>query len=272
MHRNASYNAHALLALCFGLMVQPAIGNSGSYLLSAQSTADYAALLAQVDKTVSFVGMDLSAEYTIDKRDPGGAVSTTVATMFRRDSTGQFLVLILQPAIDKGKGYLKTDDNLWLYDPVDRTFIFTSAKERFQNSSFRNSDFNRSNFSGDYKPVPGKREKLGKFDTTVLDLEATNDKVSFPKMRIWVTDDYLVRKVEDYSLSGQLMRTTAIPSYQKVGDKWVAAGMVILDHLKMKKIGDKIEYERTTVTIKKPSISTLPDSVYTKEYLEKVTK
>jgi len=238
----------------------------------SQASVDYKALLAKVDQTVTFEGHDLSAEYTIDKRDPGGAVSTTVATMFRRDKTGQFLILILQPAIDKGKGYLKIDDSLWLYDPVDRVFTFTSAKERFQNSSFRNSDFSRSNFSADYRPVSGKREMLGKFDCTVLDLEATNDKVSFPKMRLWVTDDFLVRKIEDYSLSGQLMRTSAIPSYQKVGAKWVAAGMVILDHLKAKTISGKIEYERTTVTIKKPSLSTLPDSVYTKEYLEKVSR
>ena len=245
---------------------------SSAGLAFAQSGADYQALLAQVDQTVTFDGHDLSAEYTIVKRDPGGAVSTTVATMFRRDRTGQFLILILQPAIDKGKGYLKMDDNLWLYDPVDRVFTFTSAKERFQNSSFRNSDFSRSNFSADYRPVSGKREMLGKFDCTVLDLEATNDKVSFPRMRLWVTDDFLVRKIEDYSLSGQLMRTSAIPSYQKVGTKWVAAGMVILDHLKARTISGKIEYERTTVTISKPSLSTLPDSVYTKEYLEKVSR
>jgi len=257
------FHNHAVAALLF--IVAAGTGH-------AQPASDYVELLRKVDQTVTFEGHDLSAEYTIEKRDPGGAVSTTVATMFRRDRTGQYLILILQPAIDKGKGYLKIDDSLWLYDPTDRVFTFTSAKERFQNSSFRNSDFNRSNFSSDYRPVSGTREKLGKFDCTVLDLQATNDTVSFPRMRIWVTDDYLVRKMEDYSLSGQLMRTSAIPSYQKVGDKWVAGGMVILDHLKMKKIAGKTEYERTTVTIRLPSLSTLPDSVYTKEYLEKVTK
>lgn len=245
---------------------------ASSRLAHGQAGSDYSAMLSKVDATVTFEGNDLSAEYTIEKRDPGGAVSTTVATMFRRDKTGQYLILILEPAIDKGKGYLKVDDTLWLYDPVDRVFTFTSAKERFQNSSFRNSDFNRSSFSTDYRPVSGAREKLGKFDCTVLDLEATNDKVSFPRMRIWITDDYLVRKIEDYSLSGQLMRTSAIPSYQRVGTKWVAGGMVILDHLKSKKIGGKTEFERTTVTIRKPSISTLPDSVYTKEYLELVSR
>jgi len=215
---------------------------------------------------------DVSAEYRIEKRDPGGSTSLTVAAMFRRDRTNQFLILILEPVSDKGKGYLKEGDNLWLYDPIGKSFTFTSAKERFQNSSFRNSDFNRFNFAGDYSAVSSVRERLGKFDCTVLDLEAKNDRVSFPKVRLWVSGDGLVRKMEDYSLSGQLMRTTAIPSYQKVGDRWLPMSMVIVDHLKYKTIGGKMEYERTTVTITQPSLKKLPDSTYTKEYLEKVSR
>jgi len=244
----------------------------GSYILGAQSTTGYASLLADVDALVSFHDTDLSAEYLVEKRDPGGAVSTTLAAMFRRDRTDQFLILILEPTVDKGKGYLKQGDTLWLYDPVGRTFTFTSAKERFQNSSARNSDFNRSNYSADYRAVGGKKEKLGRFDCTVLDLEALNDRVSFPKVRIWISDDKLVRKIEDYSLSGQLMRATAIPSYQRVANRWLPSTLVIQDQLRAKKIGGKMEYERTTVTITKPSLKALPDTVYTKDYLERVAK
>lgn len=238
----------------------------------SQGSATSAALLKKVDSLVAFMDTDVSAEYRIEKRDPGGSTSLTVAAMFRRDRTNQFLILILEPVSDKGKGYLKEGDNLWLYDPIGKSFTFTSAKERFQNSSFRNSDFNRFNFSGDYSAVASVRERLGKFDCTVLDLEARNDRVSFPKVRLWVSDDGLVRKMEDYSLSGQLMRTTAIPSYQKVGDRWLPMSMVIVDHLKFKNIGGKMEYERTTVTITQPSLKKLPDSTYTKEYLEKVSR
>lgn len=238
--------------------------------LCAQSSAQ--SLLEEVDRTVTFVDTDISAEYEIVKRDPGGATSTTIATMFRRDRTDQFLILILEPAVDKGKGYLKIDDNLWLYDPVGRSFTFTSAKERFQNSSARNSDFNRSNFSGDYKPQGTYREQLGVFNCTVLELEATNDTVSFPKVTLWISEDNLIRKMEDYSLSGQLMRTTAIPSYQKVGNRWLPLKMVILDHLRSRRINNKIEYERTTITISKPSLMDLPDSLFTKEYLERVNR
>ena len=232
----------------------------------------YKEFLEDVDALVSFPDTDLSAEYLIEKRDPGGAMSTTLAVMFRRDRTEQFLILILEPLIDKGKGYLKQGNTIWLYDPEDRTFTFTSAQDRFQNSSVRNSDFGKSNYAVDYKVTGSRKEKLGKFDTTVFDLEATNNRVSFPKVRIWISEEKLVRKIEDYSLSGQLMRTTAIPTYQKIGDRWIPRTMVIQDQLRSKKIGDRTEYERTTVTISKPSLKSLPDSVYTKEYLERVAQ
>lgn len=236
-------------------------------------TADnYQDLLKKVDSLVNFSDSDISAEYTVTKKDPAGSSSTTVAAMFRRDSDEKFLILILEPVIDKGKGYLKTGDNLWLYDPVGRTFTFTSAKERFQNSSARNSDFNRSNYSSDYEVISGKPGKLGRFDCTVLELNAVKESASFPKIKIWVSDDNLVRKIEDYSLSGQLMRTTAVPKYQKVGEKWLPAVMVILDHLKYRTVDGKKKFERTTIKIKNPSVKKIPDSVYTKEYLEKVNR
>lgn len=232
----------------------------------------YQNMLSRVDQELSVLNTDFSAEYFIEKRDPGGAISTTRATVFRRDAKNQFLVLILEPVIDKGKGYLKLGDNLWLYDPVGKTFTFTSAKERFQNSSFRNSDFEPSHLSRDYKPISAVREKLGVYDCTLLELESISKDAAYPKMKIWISDDSLVRKREEYSLSGAIMRTIAIPAYQKIQDKWLPSTMVIIDHLQSKSIGGKIEYERTTVTITRPSLKTLPDTVYTKDYLERVVK
>lgn len=239
-------------------------------LFAVSAETDYVKMLKEVDDLVTFKGTDLSAEYTIVKRDPDGSSSTTVAAMFRRDSEEKFLVLVLQPVSDKGKGYLKQGNNLWLYDPIGKGFTFTSAKERFQNSSFRVSDFTGSNYAGNYKISSIKQEKLGKFSCTVFDLEAVTKSVSFPKVKIWVSEDNLVRKLEDYSLSGQLMRTSAFPSYQKVDKRWVPAKIIIQDHLVFRKVGDRTEYERTTVDIKNPSLNKQPDSLYTKEYLERV--
>lgn len=229
-------------------------------------------LLNAVDDLIIFNDSDISAEYKIIKRDPGGATTTNVATIFRRDREDMFLILILEPVSDKGKGYLKIDDNLWLYDPIGQSFSFTSAKERLQNSSARISDFTRSDFSLDYDPVNSYSDKLGVWNCTVLELEATNDEVSFPKVKLWVSEDNLIRKMEDYSLSGQLMRVTAIPQYQRISDKWLPAKMVMLDYFRSKRINNKIEYERTSITISRPSVAELPDSLFTKEYLERVNQ
>lgn len=243
---------------------------AASFLTAADTK--YERLLKSVDKLVTFKGTDLSAEYTIVKKDPDGSSSKTVAAMFRRDETSEFLVLIIKPDSDKGKGYLKKENNLWLYDPVGKSFTFTSVKERFQNSSFRISDFTGSNYSGDYEVKSGKEEKLGKFDCVVLDLKAKTNNVSFPRVKIWISEDNLVRKIEDYSLSGQLMRTSAIPSYQKISGRWIPLTIVIQDHLVFRKVEGKIRYERTIVTIKNPSLIRQPDSLYTKEYLERVNR
>lgn len=239
---------------------------------SAFAQTEYETLLKTVDSLVTFEETDLSAEYTIIEKSPDGSSSTTVAAMFRRDKTEEFLVLIFEPIVDKGKGYLKTGKNMWLYDPIGRSFTFTSAKERFQNSSFRLSDFTGSNYSKEYEVVSGTKEKLGKFNCTVLELNALTNSVSFPKKKIWISDDNLVRKIEDYSLSGQIMRTSAIPSYQKTGNRWVPASIIIQDHLIFRKVEGKRVYERTLVSIKNPSLAKQPDSIYTKEYLERVNR
>lgn len=233
---------------------------------------DGASVLKASDAKTSFKDGDYSAEYEIVKRDPGGATSKNVSAIFRRDRTDQFLILVLEPLVDKGKGYLKIGETLWLYDPVGRAFSFTNAKERFERTSARIEDFKSPSFSSDYRVVSESKAKLGKFDCVVLDLEARKDTLAFPKVKLWISDDMLVRKREDYSLSGQLMRTVAIPTYQQVGDRWAPASITIVDHLKSAKIGGKVEYERTSIAVTRPSRKKLPDAVYTKEYLERVAK
>jgi hypothetical protein len=233
---------------------------------------NFKAMLKTVDGLVTFMDTDFSAEYKIEQFKPGEGASVTNAVIFRRDKDEKYLILILDPPADKGKGYLKIGPSMWLYDPVARRFDFTSSKERFQNSNARNSDFTRSSYSSDYDLASAKQEQLGKFACWVLDLKANNDGVSFPRCKIWVSEDNLVRKTEDYSLSGQLMRTRAVPSYQKIGERYVPIMLLIVDNLRGKTIDGKFQNETTRISITKPSLSKLPDSIYTQAYLEKVSK
>ena len=243
-------------------------------LVASQTFAapDFSSMLKKVDSLVSFTDTDFSAEYRIDQSSAGGGKSSTVAAIFRRDRDKKFLILILEPHNDRGKGYLKIDDNFWLYDPISRAFSFTSTKERFQNSNARNSDFTLSSFATDYAIAGTGREKLGKFDCWVLDLKAVSDTVTFAISKLWISEDNLVRKKEDYSLSGQILRTTAVPSYQQVSGHFVPTTMVILDNLQGRTVNGSFVNDRTTITIAKPSLESLPDALFSKAYLEKFAK
>jgi outer membrane lipoprotein-sorting protein len=233
-----------------------------SLLVAASAIAAPAdtALLKAIDAEVSFLDSDFSSEVVLVQETPGQSTTSTTVALYRRDAESKYLMLVLKPEADKGKGYLKIGEKLWVYDPQARRFTVTNARDRFQNSNARNSDFTQSSLAEDYKIVASKAEALGKLDTRVLDLTAVRDGVPYPKTRIWITADNLVRKTEDSSLSGQKLRTTAVPSYQKVGTHWVPVSMVIIDHLRG---------EKTQITISKPSLQKVSDLAFTQAYLEK---
>jgi outer membrane lipoprotein-sorting protein len=230
-------------------------------------------LLAQIDAKLSFMDSDFSAEYTIIQEKPGQHTSTQVATILRRDRRNTYTIIITSPLADKGKAYLKIDNSLWFYDPLAKRSQVTSAKDRFQNSSARNSDFTRSNLSNDYKVVNSSQARLGPFQCTVLELEAKHNEVTYPFMKIWVSDgDFLIRKSEEYSLSRSLLRTTLIPSYQIIRDKGVPMSISLIDAVRGARIDGKFVNEKTTITITKPSVDSLPDIVFTLAYLERVAR
>ena len=228
-------------------------------------------ILERIDSLVSYDESDFSAEYTVTQERPGQGQSRTKMTMFRRDRENRYTILIMEPAADRGKGYVRIGDNLWLYDPADQRFTRTSARDRFENTNARNSDFTQSTLAEDYRVVGHVREQLGAYDTDVYDLEAVTDDVTYPKMRIWVDQNGLVRKFEDYSLSGQHMRSTAIPRYRRLGDQFVAVQIVIQDELRGREVDGEFRNERTIVTVDKPSLREVPDMVFTRSYLERVS-
>ena len=256
--------------LCAAVLIGQAV------CIGAQNAPDAAAaqvLLQKAEDNTAFYGTDFTGSYSIVQEKPGEGRSVTDAVMYRRDTARKWTIVITGPAREKGKGYMQFDDNIWFYDPSDHRFTFTSAKDKFQNTNANNSDFTPAHYARDYTIQSAQNVMLGKLSCVLFDLRAKVKNVDYPQLKLWVTaDDGLVRKKEDYSLSGQLLRTTAVPSYQKVkgADKTYAVpvNMVIMDNLKGKKISGKMQYEKTLISIANVSFSKVEDIVYTKPYLE----
>ena len=245
--------------------------------LSALTMEDYKTLLQLAQDNTAFYETDFTGNYTIVQDKPGEGKNITEAIMYRRDKTGNWTILITGPAKQKGKGYLQFEDNIWFYDPTDKRYTFTNSKDKFQNTNANTSDFAPQFYARDYNIVNAEETKLGKLDCVVFDLKANKENVNYSVIKLWVTkDDGLVRKKEEYSLSGQKLRTIAVPSYQIVKsekrDYSVPVSMLIQDNLRGKKIGDKIQYEKTQITIKNVKFEKVSDVVYTKPYLEMMSK
>ena len=237
------------------------------------SAAEYQALLQKAEDNTAFYETDFKGSYTVVQNKPGEGQNVTEAVMYRRDRTGSWTILVTGPAKEKGKGYLQFDNNIWFFDPADKRFTFTSAKDKFQNTNANNSDFAPQHYARDYSIEKEEEVMLGKMSCVLFTLKAKKDSVDYPMLKLWVTkDDGLVRKKEDYSLSGQKLRTTAIPSYQQVKaiekKYFIPVSMLIQDNLKGKKISGKVQYEQTQITIRNIVFEKVSDTVYTKPYLE----
>ena len=229
-------------------------------------------LLVKVDSLVSYFDTDFSAEYTIVQDKPGQGLSTTVAGIFRRDSRQMYVIVIMQPVISKGQGYLKQGNTLWFYDPQSRRFNSTSSSDRFQNTNARNSDFTHSTLAQDYRVTAGEDATLGRFKCRVLTLVAVTTEVTYPRMKVWIDEEGLLRRSEDYSLSGQLLRTSAIPDYHRIDGRVVPKQILFVDALRGANINKVFVNEKTQITISKPSFSKLTDSVFSQSFLERVNQ
>ena len=257
--KHGTFNFFTPMKTAFVLMIAVLSFDAGA------QTVDFSKTLKTIDDRSNFYGKDFSAKVKLVTEDPEKATDTKVARSFRRDRSDTFLMLFLEPENQLGQGYLKVEDSLWFYDPESRKFTHTSMKENFQGTDAKNSDFGQSSLAADYQVAASSEGKLGAFEVWLLDLEAVNNEVTYPfkKLSVSKKDGFLL-KSEDYSLSKRLLRTSYYTSYVKLGDSYIADSVQYVDAL--------VKGKKTKITITEASIDPLPDSVFTKAYVERVNR
>jgi outer membrane lipoprotein-sorting protein len=234
--------------------------------LSALSLEKAQEVLGVIDAQKNFEETDFSAVMTMVSEDPEEGSEKSVVRMFRRDAEDSFLMLIQEPTVKKGQGYLNIDDNLWFYDPESRKFSHTSMNDKFNNSDANNSDFRMSSLADDYRVASVEEGQLGSYGVYIFGLEARNSEVTYPTRKIWVSrENRVILKSEDYSAGGRLLRTAYFPSYAKLGDNtYIATSRIFKDEL--------IDGKETRMQLTDISTRSLPDSIFTKSYVERVNR
>lgn len=219
-------------------------------------------LMEQSDDVLAYHG-DYSATISLVIEKPGKPKESLQYKIFERTDRDLMTIVQLFPEADKGTGYLRDGDNIWAYDPISRKFTHSSLKEALGDSDVKLDDINQSDthWRDNYKVTGYKDGTLGKYEVTIITLEATTTVPSYVKSTYYIRKDIpLVLKQEDFSGSGRLMRTILFPKYSKVPAGYVPTQILLRDELN--------KGENTQQIISDLTFDALPDTIFTKAYLE----
>jgi outer membrane lipoprotein-sorting protein len=217
---------------------------------------------------------DMTAQAKITTKDPEQGTKVIQSVLYRRDKDDAFLIVLADPETERGNGYLRVGDNMWLYRRTTRTFTHIGRDEKIGGSNATAGDIETRKFKELYKPsvdASGKEiisdDTIGSAKIPVYRLEViaqVND-VKYPKLVMWVTKDkYLELKRESYSLSGTLMETDFFTSYKDVDGRFVPL---------LQKYVDEVEKGRTSVLeITGINFARVDDYKFDKSYLESLSK
>ncbi len=211
---------------------------------------------------------DFKALTYIETKERGKEDVVYEAVIYRRDGDDKLMILFLRPKSEQGKGYLRIDRNLWMYDPTVGKWERRTERERIAGSDSRRADFDESRLAEEFDPSFAGAEKLGRFVAWKLILKAKEGQdVAYPVVHLWVDQKTgNVLKRQDFALSGRLMRTAYYPKWKKIyseskkADVWFPKEM---------RFFDEVEKEnRTTVLIKSVDLRPLDHNMFTKAWLE----
>jgi hypothetical protein len=194
------------------------------------------------------------------------------AVVYRRDDDDKFMILFTKPKEEAGKGYMKIDKNLWMYDPSTGKWERKTERERIGGTNSRRGDFDESRLSDEYDSTYDGEGALGSYKVHKIKLKAKAGKdVAFPVLSLWVDQaDKNVLKREESSLSGKLMRSSFYPKWNKKFSPSKKADVWIPEEIR---IFDEIEKGNSTVIlIKETDLSSLPPNMFTKAWIESKSK
>jgi len=215
---------------------------------------------------------DVTARVNITQRKVGQGDKVYEYLYYRRDCDDAFLAVTLAPESEKGNGYLRVEDNFWMYRINTRTFQHINRDENISGTDVKAGDLERRKFTELYAPATNSNgeeilseEMLGKIPVYKFEVIAKVNDVTYPKMVVWVRkDNFLQLKAQSYSLSQTLMQTAYYLKYTPIQDKYIWVNALFVDEFEK---GNK-----TIVEILQISTEKIDDSVFTKAYLENLSK
>jgi outer membrane lipoprotein-sorting protein len=215
---------------------------------------------------------DIKANVTLTQQKAGQGIKQFDVMYYRRDSDDSYLIVMIAPESEKGNGFLRMADNFWMYRKNTRTFQHINRDESIAGTNAKGQDFERRAVNELYEGVKDslgkeaiKEEMLGQIAVYRAEVKAKVKDVDYPRKIFWIRkDNMLLLKEEDYSLSGTLMQTSYFLKYTTINNRFIPVEQMYIDEFEK---GNKTQMKISGISMDK-----LDDRIFTKAYLENLSK
>ena len=229
------------------------------------------AILTQIEHNTHMT-TDITATVSLTQQKTGQGIKTIDMLFYRRDSDNSFLIVMTTPESEKGNGYLRVEDNFWMYRRNTRSFQHINRDENIAGTDAHGDDFEDRKLTDLYSTIRDSsgaekvaEDILGKVPVYRLEAIAKVHDVDYPRKTYWVRrDNFLTLKEQSFTLSGTLMQTAYYLKYTPIEGRFVPVEQIFLDEFEK---GNK-----TKLNISGISTHAISKDVFTKAYLENLSK
>jgi len=241
-----------------------AVGLSGA--AQALTPDEVKAVIEEIDVRQQAVG-DFKAHAFIQQKQKGRDDVAYESVFYRRGEDDKFMFLVLAPRTEAGQGYLRIDNNLWLYSPRTGKWERVTERDRILGTDGRRQDFDESRLAEEYDAEFLGDAKLKSFPIWHIKLTGKAGlELPWPIIELFVDQKSgNILKRQEFSLTGKLMRTTLFPKWLKIKspegkDVWYAEQIYLFDEVE--------KGNQSVVKMQAVDLSSLPKNMFTKAWLE----
>jgi outer membrane lipoprotein-sorting protein len=223
-------------------------------------------LITAMQAKLNVEGADLTNTFTLVQRKAGEADRVLKVKVYRRDTAKKFTLIFQYPDSEKGKGYFRDGDDLYLYLPSTREFVFRNRKDDVGSTDVRTDLFGTLDVLPQYTVAYAGSRQVSKFDCDLVELTAIALDVSFPIQKWYLRkSDGLPVKVENFSASKTLLRTFFYIDYQQVKPgKYLFTKLMATNNLE--------KDQRTLLTNEEIATTAIADYTFSKAFLEEQSR
>jgi outer membrane lipoprotein-sorting protein len=223
-------------------------------------------IVRNYEDKLNLVGFDITNTFTLIQKKSGEADRVLQIKIYRRDSADTFTLIFQYPNSEKGKGYYRNKDDLFLYLPSTREFVYRNRKDDVGSTDVRTDLFGKASAETQYYLNLAGTATVAKWECDVVRYDAKQLDVSYPIQKWYIRrTDGLPVKVENFSASGTLLRTTYYVDYQQVApNKYIFTKLLGVDALE--------KGQQTFLTNEGISTAKIPNYVFSKAFLEEQSR